>query len=57
MYDWVTFLYSRKLTEHSKPAVMEKIKIIFKKFKKNTAEQYPSTRKAMERYSAIKWDK
>ena len=24
MYDWVTLLYSRKLTEHCKPAIMEK---------------------------------
>ena len=28
--DWVTLLYRRKLTEHGKPAVMEKIKIIKK---------------------------
>ena len=28
MYNWVTFLYSRKLTEHCKPTIMEKIKII-----------------------------
>ena len=28
MCDWVTLLYSRKLTEHSKPAITEKIKII-----------------------------
>ena len=28
MCDWVTVLYSRKLTEHCKPAMMEKIKII-----------------------------
>ena len=26
--DWVTLLYSRKLTEHYKPTIMEKIKII-----------------------------
>ena len=31
MRDWVILLYSRKLTEHCKPAIMEKIKIIFKK--------------------------
>ena len=30
MCDWVTLLYSRKLTEHCKPAMMEKIKIIKK---------------------------
>ena len=28
---WVTLLYSRKLTEHCKPAIMDKIKIILKK--------------------------
>ena len=28
MCNWVTLLYSRKLTEHCKPAKMEKIKII-----------------------------
>ena len=32
MYNWVTMLYSRKLTEHCKPAIMEKIKIIIYKF-------------------------
>ena len=31
MCDWVTLLYSRKLTEYYKSAVMEKIKIIIKK--------------------------
>ena len=30
MCDWVTLLFSRKLTEHCKPATMEKIKIIKK---------------------------
>ena len=34
MCDWVTLLYSRKLTEHYKPAMMEKIKIIKKKKKR-----------------------
>ena len=34
MCDWVTLLYSRKLTEHYKPAIMEKIKIIKIKKKK-----------------------
>ena len=39
MCDWVTLLYSRKVTEHCKPAVMEmnknylKNKIVPKKFK------------------------
>ena len=30
MCDWVTLLYSRNLTEHCKPAIMEKLKIIKK---------------------------
>ena len=33
MCDWVTLLYSRKLTEHCKPTIMEKIKIQKKKKK------------------------
>ena len=33
MYHRVTLLYSRKLTEHCKPAIMEKMKIIIKKEK------------------------
>ena len=28
---WVSLLYSRKLTEHCKPTMMENTKIIFKK--------------------------
>ena len=31
MCGWVILLYSRKLTEHCKPTIMEKIKIIWKK--------------------------
>ena len=31
MCDWVTLLYSRKMTEHCKQAIMKKIKIIKKK--------------------------
>ena len=30
MCDWVSLLYSRKLAEHCKPTIMEKIKIIKK---------------------------
>ena len=33
MCDWVTLLYSRKLTEHYNPTTMEKTKIIKKKYK------------------------
>ena len=29
-WDGLALLYSRKLTEHGKPAIMEKIKIIIK---------------------------
>ena len=35
MCDWVTLLDSRNLTEHCKPAIMEKIKIIKLKKEKN----------------------
>ena len=31
MWDWVALPYGRKLTEHCKPAIMEKIKISLKK--------------------------
>ena len=34
MCNWVTMLYSGKLTQHCKSAIMEKIKIIIKKKKK-----------------------
>lgn len=34
MWDWVSWPYSRKLTEHRKPALMEKIIIIKKQKKK-----------------------
>ena len=37
MCNWVTLLYSRKLTEHYKPATIEKIKIIII-FKKRYSE-------------------
>ena len=37
MCDWVTLLYSRKLTEHCKPAMMEK--------NKNNFKEYGSTKK------------
>ena len=40
--DWVTLLYSRKLTEHYKPAIMEKKVIIIEKRnkKKRRGEEY-----------------
>ena len=38
MCDWVTLLYSGKLTEHCKPAKMEKIKSIIKKKKKEKSK-------------------
>ena len=31
IYNWVTLLYSRKVTEHCRAAIMEKIKIIINK--------------------------
>ena len=42
MCDWVTLLYSRILTEHCKPIIMEKIKIIIKKvFNLNSNHRVP----------------
>ena len=40
MYDGVTLLYIRKLTEHCKPAIVEKIKIIIKKENKSEINKY-----------------
>ena len=31
MCDWVILLYNRKMTEHCKPTIIEKIKIIIEK--------------------------
>lgn len=36
MCDWVTLLYIRKLIEHCKPAIMEKIKNHFTQRTNNT---------------------
>ena len=47
MCDWAILLYSRKMTEHCKPTIMEKIKII-----KKTNKQ---TKKHQERYSESTW--
>ena len=38
MCDWVTTLYSIKLTEHCKPTIMEKIKITIYKQNKTKKE-------------------
>ena len=38
MCDWVTLLYSRKLTEHCKPDIAEKIKIVIISKKKNSLQ-------------------
>ena len=38
--DWVTLLYSRKLTEQCKAATMEKIKSIIKKINLKENEKY-----------------
>ena len=40
MYDWVSLLYSKKLTEHYRPRIMEKIKIILKKEKGKSAHAH-----------------
>ena len=37
MCDWITLLYSRKLTEHCKSTIMENVKII----KKNNIRENP----------------
>ena len=37
--DWVTLLYNRKLTEHCKSTVMEKIKIFKKKNTQRKSEK------------------
>ena len=37
MYDWVTLVYSRKLTEHCKPTIMEKSKNHYKQTNKQKA--------------------
>ena len=41
MCDWVTLLYSRKLKEHCKQAMMEKIKIIKKNNNKSWKKKMP----------------
>ena len=40
MCDWVTLLYRRKLTEHYKPTIIEKIKIIKKKTSSALKKQF-----------------
>ena len=48
MCDGVTLLCSRKRTEHCKPAMMEKIKIVLKKLKKGETLGAPDLR--LEKY-------
>ena len=50
MCDWVTMLYSRKLTEHCKPAIMEKIKIIINEKKEKNVLLFGHAH-SMERFS------
>ena len=50
MCNWVTMLYSTKLTEHSKPAIMKKIKIIIYILKKHKV----NVKKRIEVKSVIK---
>ena len=40
MCDWVTLPYGRKLTEHCKPAIMEKNKNHYKKIKKSKSSLF-----------------
>ena len=44
MCDWVTLPCSRKLTQHGKPAIVEKMKIIIKK-KKTSFQISPPKKK------------
>ena len=46
MCDWVILLYSGKLIEHCKPAIMEKIKIIIK-LKKERKETLNKKKRSM----------
>ena len=46
IYNWVSLLYGRKLTDHWKPAIMEKIKMI--KRNKATFCFYPPPKKIKE---------
>ena len=41
MCDWVTLLYSKKLTEYCKPAIMDKVKIVLKQRKENEKANKP----------------
>ena len=49
MCDWVTLRYNRKSTEHCKPAMMEKIKIITK-LKKNYIHEKKKTKLQNSKY-------
>ena len=40
MCSWVTFLYSRKLTEHCKTVIMEKIKLVLNEKKKEVSKWF-----------------
>ena len=55
MYNGVTILYSRKLTEHSKPAIMEKIEIIIKKKKKKDSVAGQDSHGSHSRHSPL-WE-
>ena len=45
MCGWVNLLYSRKLSEHCKPAIMEKIKIIKLQKKKKKEKLFMKLKK------------
>ena len=42
--DWVTFLYNRKVTEHHKPSIIEKIKNHYTKKKTDRSVTSPIIR-------------
>lgn len=50
MCDWVTLPCSRKLTQHGKPAIVEKMKIIIKK-KKTSFQISPPPKKNQNKRS------
>ena len=55
MCDWVTLLYSRKLTEYCKPAVMEKHKDHIKNINKYFLIQHPKKKKKERERLFVAW--
>ena len=53
MCDWVNLLYRRKLTEHYKPAIMEKNKKHYEKKKEKGKTSSAKIRKKIKRYQEL----